>query len=167
MVSYDTEWSGRSRTAFTWSHMQPRPSQRECHQKVKAALDAVKDGRRAVVLEKHLQETMEFTGACDAEGLWKTVEALLEELCKQKVSACYAGGYPPQRSYEGRIKDLELWPFRWRSSVLGCDVYLKFCIKKDYFLFVDCHENRDKKQPSGALPNVRRGRALDRGGSRG
>jgi len=122
--------------------MHQRPSDRECYNKAKDALKAVKDGNRTVALTKHLQEIMQFTGAPDADGLWVIVEALLDELCKQRPEKCYVGKHPPEKSYEENLKDLELWPFRWQSSLLRREVYLKFCVKRDYLFLVDCHENR-------------------------
>jgi hypothetical protein len=126
--------------------MTRRPSQRECYLKAQAALDAVKAGKRAIALSKHLPEAMELFDACDPGGFWEKIECLLEELCELDVAKCYAGSQPPQRSYEEKMKGLELWPFKWRSRMLlGREVYLKFCIKGNSFLFVDCHENRKEK----------------------
>jgi hypothetical protein len=105
----------------------------------------VKAGKRIVALTKHSSEAMQFTGAGNAEELWVQIEALLEELCQQKCDDCYAGRHPPEKSYEDNLKDLELWPYRWQSSLLSCEVYLKFCMRRDYFFFVDCHENRQQK----------------------
>ncbi len=123
--------------------MPARPSSREMEKKARDALEAVRAGRCSIAELKHLTLAYEFLGITTHEELWDEIERLLAEVLKAGAAKCYCGGHPPQLSYEAAIKGDELWAYAWESSLLNVRVYLKFVIKKHYFLFVDCHESQE------------------------
>jgi len=59
----------------------------------------------------------------------------------------YAGGNPPQKSYEKSILGSELFSFRWNRRVFGCDMYFKFAVRKGVLWIVSLH--KDRKQVKG------------------
>ena len=92
-------------------------------------------------MTKHLVADLEDLPVADEDALIELLAELLRELVAADPSACYAGGRPPQRSYETEIKSLELWAFAWPSNHLGKRTYLKFALKADVFIYIDCHED--------------------------
>lgn len=132
-----------------------RPSRHETYQKVKCGLAAVQQGRWVVPLTKHLPEAYDFLGVANESELRTEVEELLAELLSDGPSDFYAGGRPPQCSYEDPpLGGKELWAYAWASKRLGSTVYLKFALASptnreasaanEIFFFVDCHESRPK-----------------------
>lgn len=128
----------------------PRPTRRELSNKVRDALTAIGAGCRELPLTKHL--TLELPGLerLSPAQLWALLPELLKEIQTCDPIACYAGGHPPLRSYEPEIKDEELWAYRWPSTKVGCDLYLKFCIIKDLhdqpvYWHVDLHVDEPEK----------------------
>lgn len=71
---------------------------------------------------------------------------LLEEIQRAGPNECYVGTRPPQRSYEPEILKLELWAYSWHSPRLGKRMYLKFALKKPWYIHVGCHEDRPKER---------------------
>ena len=122
--------------------MQQRPSAKELFQKVNSALAAVRAGRYQFPLTKYLVDDLDSLEVADEEALIELVIRLLEEILSLGPQNCYAGGRPPQRSYEPEIREKELWAFAWPSHLLKRRMYLKFVLKKDVYLHVDCHEDR-------------------------
>lgn len=125
----------------------PRPSDREIIGKLLDARDAVESGRRIVAVRKHLAADLADLELDSAQELWTLLPKLLEEIVRSNPVACYAGGRPPQRSYEDEIKGLELWAYAWPSVTLKKEMYLKFALEKDpqgnwHYLHVDLHESR-------------------------
>lgn len=62
----------------------------------------------------------------DPAAIHGDLKAALEEIAANS----YAGGRPPQKSYEAKICNLELWAFCWPSAHFGCQVYFKFALTK-------------------------------------
>jgi len=56
--------------------------------------------------------------------------------------AHYVGGRPPQRSYEQKIKDLELFAFELESNRFQCRIYLKFALTGNVLWLVSLHQTR-------------------------
>jgi hypothetical protein len=67
---------------------------------------------------------------------------LLEEIQNAGPIQCYAGTRPPQRSYEPEILRLELWAYSWHSPRFRKRMYLKFALKNQCYIYVDCHADR-------------------------
>lgn len=115
-----------------------RPSYREIDKKLKEARQAVK-GRQVLFANeaKTVGELMTLNIG-DTDEIWDLIENLLEELQLKD----YAGGHPPQPSYEPTIADCELWAFCWTSLRLKECMYLKFAIKENYFYYVSLHKSK-------------------------
>ncbi len=131
--------------------MTKRPTTKELNGKVSHALKALAAGRRDFGTRKHWTGDREELGLESAVELWELLPKLLEEIRQAKPEECYAGQYPPQRSYESdaAIKGKDLWAFAWISKRCGKKMYLKFVLTKDsrdewHYFHLDCHEDRPK-----------------------
>lgn len=78
----------------------------------------------------------------DTNELWVLIRQLLEELTPQD----YAGGRPPQKSYERVIANHELYAFSWDSRTLNHKMYIKFALKQNRFYYVSLHASNVKEQ---------------------
>jgi len=119
--------------------MQLRPSNHEICKKIADALVAIRGGKFSQVVTKHIYADladMELDSATEIPGL---LIELLEEIQTIGPIECYAGGKPPQWSYEPELHNLELWAYSWHSERLGRQMYLKFVLKKEWYIYVDCH----------------------------
>ena len=117
-----------------------RPSYKEINSKIKQAKDAVLRNRISIVNPASV--------AVDALELGFLVNDLLNifsEILKEITPHDYVGQYPPQRSYERRILESDLFAFRWESKRLGCKTYLKFAIKEKRIWLVSLHQDRTDK----------------------
>jgi hypothetical protein len=76
----------------------------------------------------------------DTQDIWPLIRELLEEIRPED----YAGGRPPQKSYEKAIEGRELFAFSWLSKILNKKMYLKFALKNNQYYYVSLHE--DKKR---------------------
>ena len=119
--------------------MPPRPHHHEICKKIADALAAIKAGRISLVLTKHLVWDLEGLELESATELSQLLIELLDEIQHAGPIQCYAGSRPPQRSYEPEIRDLELWAYAWHSQRLQRPMYLKFAIKNQCYVYVDCH----------------------------
>lgn len=125
-----------------------RPGALELFKKVKAAQAAVSAGLILVAVADHLSNDLAELEIDSAEELWALLPRLLQELEAFGPGACYRGRRPdPDLSCEETVKGLKLWAFVWNSAVLGCEVYLKFCLKERttggaYYAHLRIHKNR-------------------------
>ena len=124
--------------------MSQRPSNHEICKKIKDALEALRAGRFMFGPTKHLAGDMEDLELESEPDLTPLLVELLREINAAGPVPCYAGTRPPQRSYEAEILSLELWAYRWQSKRCGKAMYLKFALKKDHYIYVDCHPDRPK-----------------------
>lgn len=67
---------------------------------------------------------------------------VLMTILDETSPAHYAGGRPPQRSYEQKIKDLELFAFEVESKRFQCRIYLKFALAGNVLWLVSLHQSR-------------------------
>lgn len=114
-----------------------RPSHKEINHKIKQAKQAV--------LENRLSFIDAATIAADALELGYMVSEIsniLVDLLAEITPKAYVGQSPPQRSYEEKILQCELFPFKWVSKRLGCTVYMKFALKDEQLWLVSFHEDR-------------------------
>jgi hypothetical protein len=72
--------------------------------------------------------------------VWKLIIELLDEIFPKD----YAGGRPPQTSYEKPIEDQELFAFCWNSKKLGKIMYLKFALKENRYYYVSLHRSKEQ-----------------------
>ena len=118
-----------------------RPSHKEINRKIKEAKEAVSGNRISILNPVSLAvDALEL--GLDLGSISNILTGLLEEITPDQ----YAGLYPPQRSYEDKIRDCELFAFRWLSKRLGCRTYLKFTIKDNRMWLVSFHEDRKGKK---------------------
>jgi hypothetical protein len=114
-----------------------RPSYREIDQKLKQAREAAAKNLISIV------NPMSFASdALDLRFSAEDITNILIDILEEITAKNYVGQYPPQRFYEDRILDYELYPFRWNSKVFGCKAYLKFAIKDGPLSLVSLHEDR-------------------------
>lgn len=123
--------------------MSKRPSNKEKINKVSEALEAVQAGRRSIPLSKHLAADLAELEIEDEDDYWKAIETALGEIAEEGPVDAYAGRHPPEKSYD--FSDVELWAYRWNSKHFGKEMYIKFAIKNQCYIHIDCHENRIKK----------------------
>lgn len=116
-----------------------RPSYKEIYRRLKKAKEAVSKNRISFINPINI--------AADALELGFRIEEIAEalsDLLEEITPNDYVGQFPPQRSYEDDILQLELFPFQWLSRRLGCRVYLKFATKEDRLWLVSLHQTRKK-----------------------
>lgn len=119
-----------------------RPSHKELCGKVADALKALNCGRFLLGPLKHLSGDLEELQLAEAAELPQVLVELLNEIQREGPATCYRGGRPPQRSYEEEIRGLELWAYSWHSQRFQKHMYLKFALKKECYIHVDCHGDR-------------------------
>jgi len=114
-----------------------RPSHKELFNKINSGKELVLHGNVLLINPDAIAEDAIELGY-QITNLKNILSTLLEEV----EIAHYVGAHPPRRSYEQQIKDSELFEFRWKSKRLGCDIYLKYCLKINVFYLVSLHKNR-------------------------
>ena len=129
--------------------MSTRPSNPEICKKVGDALKAIEAGRCYLGVTKHLLSDFAALNIGSEDELWAILPTLLKEIRISDPITSYAGQFPPVKSYDEEMKGIELWPYRWPSTTLGKEMWLKFGMKKDrkgdwHYVHVDVHENRPK-----------------------
>lgn len=116
-----------------------RPSNKELFNKIQQGRESVAQGK--------IQPVDPDVIAMDAIELGyqaKNLQSVLSELLGEIKIDHDVGSHPPKKSYVPMIKDCELFEFKWTSGQLGCDVYLKYCLKGGTFYLVSLHEDRPK-----------------------
>jgi len=109
--------------------------------KIRQALSAIEAGKYAFVKPETIATDMSNLD-CELQE----VPAILVQLLKEVTPYHYAGIQPPQRSYEERLNNCELYPFKIESKRLGCVIYFKFALKGDSFWLVSFHEDRPDRE---------------------
>ena len=120
-----------------------RPSNREIWKKIADALEALKQERFQRGLTRHYSSDLAELKVSEQE-LPHLLAEMLKEIQDAKPTECYAGNRPPLRSYEPEIQNLELWAYAWHSRHFNKQMYLKFAIKKQCYIHVRCHEDRQE-----------------------
>lgn len=116
-----------------------RPSRREIDKYLKEAHDALHNKRALFCNPAKVVGELMKLGIGDSYEVWQLILQLLHEIQLED----YAGGHPPQKSYEPTIAHCELWAFAWQSKLLGKQMYLKFAIKDKTFYYISLHESRN------------------------
>lgn len=125
--------------------MSNRPSNREKINKIRDALQAVRTGCRAMPLDKHVVAHLDELEVENEAEYWELIEKALEEISNAGPETIYAGGHPPQKSYEDGLRGEELWAYCWESKTCGKKMYLKFVIKDKRYIHLDCHADKTKR----------------------
>jgi len=116
-----------------------RPTEGELDKKIKAAKatliaqNGVYANFNKVVGELYELEIL------SPNQVWKLILELLDEIGPKD----YAGGRPPQRSYEKTIENRELFAFCWNSVKLGKKMYIKFALRENRYYYVSLHKSKD------------------------
>jgi hypothetical protein len=121
-----------------FSILKERPSQKELAKKLKEARESALAGRIMIVDQEVIAADALELGYL-VEDITGVVAGALEEI----KPSDYAGQRPPQRSYERAILGLELSAFRWKSRLMGAEVYLKFAVKENLLWLVSFHIHRE------------------------
>ncbi len=119
-----------------------RPTSKELFDKLKKAREAVFDGRVSIIDPETVAEhAIELEYDIDLD-----LHEVLKELLIQISGDDYAGARPPQKSYKGDIRGLEIFPFVLYSSRFACRVYLKFAIQGEIFWLISLHKDRPPRE---------------------
>jgi hypothetical protein len=119
--------------------MNIRPTHKELTGKIEQALKAVFDDWICILNQEIL--------ARDALELGYRISDLsdiLIDLLTAILPGDYIGPQPPEKSYEEKIKGIELFVFKTYSQKLGCNIYLKFGLKGEFIWIVSLHEYENK-----------------------
>ena len=116
-----------------------RPSNKELFNKIRDGKESIEQGEIQIIDLAIIAEDAAELGY-RTENLQKVLSTILDEIGIEN----YVGAHPPRKSYEQIIKDCELLEFSWVSRRLGCDVYLKYCLKGGIFYLVSLHRDRPK-----------------------
>ena len=116
-----------------------RPSNKELFNKLRTGKKIVDIGNIYLINQNSIAADAIELGY-QISNLKEILSALLEEVQIEN----YVGGHPPLKSYEALIKDSELFEFRWISKRMGCNTYLKYCLKDEKFYLVSLHKHRVK-----------------------
>jgi hypothetical protein len=118
-----------------------RPQNREIWKKIADASEALKQGRFQVGVSRHLISDLAELQVSEKD-LPRLLAELLKEIENAKPHECYKGRRPPLRSIEPAIQNEELWEYAWNSQRFNKRMYIKFVVKKQWYLHVRCHEDR-------------------------
>jgi hypothetical protein len=121
--------------------MQQRPSGHELTKKIKNAIEAVRQKRRDFVNISKVVGELEALDIMDSSEVWDLILILLEEVKPEN----YSGGRPPYRSYEKKIEGIELFSFTWHSQHLQQEMYIKFALDGDIYVYVSLHKSKPSK----------------------
>lgn len=126
--------------------MPDRPHNHEICKKIADALAALRAGKFTPTLTKHIVGDLEELELESATDLPQLLIELVEEIQNTGPIGCYAGTRPPQRSYEPEIRNLELWAYAWHSQRYQRPMYLKFALKNQCYIYVDCHTDNPRQE---------------------
>jgi hypothetical protein len=118
-----------------------RPTYSEIQRKIKVAKESISKNNFSILKPKVVMSDVLGLGI-----LMEELNPLLIDLLNEIRPEHYAGTYPPQRSYEEKIFQSELFAFRWESKRLGCMTYLKFTLRENRLWLISIHQDRvDRK----------------------
>ncbi len=116
-----------------------KPSHQEISGKIETAKKAV--------TERCIRIINPVAMAADALELGYLFEnefmEIFSDLLNNTTPEHYIG--PPQKSYERKIKGMELFAFKIKSNILDIMIYYKFSIKNKYCYVVSLHKDREKE----------------------
>ena len=116
-----------------------RPSHKELTAKLQTALQAVHADHILLVEPAVIVADAVELGYVIGDEL----QVILLELLNSTGPEHYAGHRPPERSYETRIRDLELWAFSVDCPRFEGQVYYKFSLQREWLFLVSLHRCRN------------------------
>ncbi|WP_236892740.1 hypothetical protein [Desulfoluna limicola] len=117
-----------------------RPTRREIDHRLRDAEGAVaSDALQILNPESVAADAIEL-----GYLIHRDLPRVLAELIQTATADDYAGGRPPEKSYENKILANELFAFRVYSKRFDCRIYLKFTLFDETFWLVSLHRNRHK-----------------------
>jgi hypothetical protein len=128
-----------------------RPSPKELWGKIAEAKVLIQKGKWApsspAKLKADFDELESVLGVETA--LLEDQTAILVKALEELQAQHYAGSRPPTPSYEEASRNLDMFPFRWKSAHLNCEMYFKFCLggadKGRRAWVLSIHPHRDEK----------------------
>lgn len=114
-----------------------RPSHKELSHKLAAARQCVGNNRLLL-----LEPTVTVADAIELNYAIAELQDVLLALLDCTGPEHYSGHHPPERSYETRIKDLDLWAFTVSCSRFESSVYYKFALVDGWLYLVSLHRSR-------------------------
>src|SRR3990170_7929185 len=115
--------------------MSIRPTHKELTRKINQAIQAVSEGW-IYILDPEVIARDAFELGYRISDL---SDLLIDALSKLSPGD-YIGHLPPEKSYEDRIKGIELFTFKAYSEMIGCNFYLKFALIDKFIWIVSLHE---------------------------
>ncbi|MBW6510871.1 MAG: hypothetical protein K0A93_01970 [Desulfuromonadaceae bacterium] len=112
-----------------------RPSHKELNGKLHLARDAVHDNRIILIEPAVIVSDAMALGY----SIRHELQLVLLELLNNTGPDRYAGHHPPERSYEKRIRNLDLWAFSVSCQRFEPRVYYKFSLQNAWFYLVSLH----------------------------
>ncbi|CAG0990506.1 hypothetical protein [Geobacter sp.] len=114
-----------------------RPSHKELTGKLKTALQCVHANRILLV-----EPVVIAADAIELDYPLSELQTVLLDLLNCTGPEHYAGNRPPAKSYETRIKSLELWAFSVTCPRFTPYIYYKFALHENWFFLVSLHPSR-------------------------
>lgn len=119
--------------------MNPRPSHKELTARIHSAKALVSEEKVVLVEPDVIIDDAQTLGYSIAE-----ICTVLIELLEATSPECYSGSHPPQRSYERKINEEELFAFSTIVERFHPPIYYKFALKNMFFYLVSLHEDRPR-----------------------
>ena len=119
-----------------------RPSKKEIYNKIRTAKEIVEQATPGNHKIRQINKDVIAMDAIELGYQAGNLKTVLTQLLNEVGIQHYAGEHPPQKSYKQITLNLDLFTFVWKSTRLGCEVYLKFCIDGPIFYLVSLHINR-------------------------
>ncbi|RQW89563.1 MAG: hypothetical protein EHM79_03195 [Geobacter sp.] len=117
-----------------------RPSHKELNGKLQAALKSVHANRIVLVEPAALVADAVELGY----SIRNELQVVLIELLNCSGPEEYVGYRPPEKSYETKIRELELWAFSVAIPRFKTCIYCKFSLYGDTFYLVSLHVCRSQ-----------------------
>ncbi len=114
-----------------------RPTHKELSKKLREAQSCAEEDR--IML---MNPTSLAADALNMGYMMDELSQVLHNVLDEIQPENYVGMSPPQKSYEQEINGADLFPFRWKSTIVKCLAYLKFAIFSQTLWLISFHPNR-------------------------
>ena len=121
-----------------------RPSHKELYNKIRGAKEAVSSGLVNIINQEVIACASLDSVYLLESDLLNVLSSFLGEISPDN----YVGKKPPEKSYEHKIQNMDLFAFRMDSSWFKCKVYLKFALYDGELWLVSLHQYRERKEVS-------------------